>query len=563
MLGAKDPLMHKLVPKLVRLMGDVYPELVRAEALITETLKGEETRFKALLERGLKLLDDEEGKLAAGAVLSGEVAFKLYDTYGFPLDLTQDVLRGHNRTVDVAGFNAAMERQKAEARKASFSSGEVATQKVWFELKEEFGPTEFLGYETLLAEGQVLALLQNGQRVNEASAGEVSVLVNQTPFYAESGGQVGDIGTITSAKAALAVTDVQKMLGLHVHQATLVQGSLKVGDYVKLSVEPKNRAAIRNNHSATHLLHAALRLTLGDHVTQKGSLVSATRLRFDISHPKAIDTAEAAKVEDLVNERIRMNSAVECRIMSQKEAMDYGAMALFGEKYGDEVRVLAMGGVDEGSNKPWSLELCGGTHVTRTGDIGLFKIVSESAVSAGVRRVEAVTGAGALVLLRDLQENVAKTSQALGAPPEAVPERLAQLLTERKAMEREIADLRRKLAMGGAGSGSVVPSNVKTLNGIKLDARVVDLPARDLRPMADELKKQIGSGVVALISTSEGKLSVVVSVTDDLKDRKSALAIIQAAGLKGGGRADMAQAGGGDVAEAEGVMKSIETSVAA
>jgi alanyl-tRNA synthetase len=568
-LGAKEPLMHKLVPTLVRLMGDQYGELIRAEALIIETLRSEELRFKSLLERGLKLLDEETGKLAKGAPLPGDVAFKLYDTFGFPLDLTQDVLRGQDRSVDVAGFDAAMAKQKAEARKAWAGSGEAATGKLWFDLKEELGATEFLGYETLTAEAAVTSIIKGDQRLKSASAadGEVIVLVNQTPFYGESGGQVGDTGEIIAGTTKLAVRDCLKQLGLFLHFATVTSGSLKVGDAVVLNVNEQRRNAIRSNHSATHLLHEALRQKLGEHVTQKGSLVNDDRLRFDISHPKAISAEEMAEIERLVNERVRLNTQVETRIMTPDEAMKAGAMALFGEKYGDEVRVLTMGGTKEGG-KAWSMELCGGTHVSRTGDIGLFKVVGESAVSSGVRRVEALTGAGALAYFRELQNVAANTAQALGTPVAELPSRVSALMDERRQLEKEVADLRRKLAMAGGG-GNTPSATVKEFKpGIKLDIRKVDLPARDLKPMADDLKKQIGSGIIALVSSAEGKVSIVSAVTPDLVSQYNAVNIVnvgaQACGGKGGGgRPDMAQAGGPDVGKVDAVVLAIQTSVGA
>ena len=564
-LGAKDPLMHKLVPNLVRLMGDQYPELVRAEALITETLKSEETRFKSLLDRGLKLLDEETAKLAAGAPLPGDVAFKLYDTFGFPLDLTEDVLRTQGRAVDGAGFDAAMAKQKAEARKAWAGSGEAATGKLWFDLKDKLGASEFLGYETLTAEGQVLALVKGEAVLASASPadGEIILLTNQTPFYGESGGQVGDHGVITTASGAeFVVRDTQKQLGLHLHIGTLSKGALKTDDAVFLKVDEARRNAIRGNHSATHLLHEALRQQLGEHVTQKGSLVNDERLRFDVSHPKALTADEIAAVEELVNARVRINAPVETRIMTSDEAIKAGAMALFGEKYGDEVRVLTMGGTKEGG-KAWSMELCGGTHVSRTGDIGLFKIVADSAVSSGVRRVEAVTGVGALAYFRQLEQVVSHTAQTLGSPIAEVTGRVAQLASEKKQLEKEVADLRRKLAMAGGGTGGAVQAPAaREVAGVKLDARVLDLPARDLKPMADELKKQLGSGVVALISTAEGKASIVVAVTPDLAGKLNAVELVKAAaevcgGKGGGGRPDMAQAGGPDGEKAPAAVEAI------
>ncbi len=564
-LGAKEPLMHKLVPTLVRLMGDQYPELVRAEALIIETLRSEETRFKSLLERGLKLLDEETAKLKSGQPLPGDVAFKLYDTFGFPLDLTQDVLRSQDRAVDTAGFDAAMAKQRAEARKAWAGSGEAATGKLWFELKDELGATEFLGYDTLTAEAQVVAIVKGDTKLTSASAadGEVMLLTNQTPFYGESGGQVGDTGLIKAVTGSLTVRDTQKQLGLHIHIGTPT-GTVKVGDAVELKVNEQRRNAIRANHSATHLLHEALRQKLGEHVTQKGSLVNDERLRFDISHPKALSADEMAAIEQLVNERVRLNTQVETRIMTSDEAIKAGAMALFGEKYGDEVRVLTMGGTKDGG-KAWSMELCGGTHVNRTGDIGLFKIVADSAVSSGVRRIEAFTGPGALAYFSELQKLATGTAQALGTPVAEVPGRVAALMDERKQLEKEVADLRRKLALAGGGGQAAAPAT-RDIGGVRLDARVLDLPARDLKPMADELKKQIGSGVVALISTAEGKASIVVAVTADLTGKLNAVDLVNAGaqacgGKGGGGRPDMAQAGGPEASKANAAVSAIENAL--
>ena len=567
-LGAREPMMYKLVPALITVMGSHYGEIVRAQALIEETLKSEETRFKSTLDRGLKLLEDEVSKLPASAALPGEVAFKLYDTYGFPLDLTQDVLRSQNRTVDEAGFNAAMAKQKAEARKSWAGSGDTAgTTKLWFDLRDEVGTTEFLGYDTLKAEGVVQAIIKGDQRLTEAdhSTGEVIVVTNQTPFYGEGGGQVGDSGVLMAIGGGLGrVRDTHKQLGVFQHIVSIDKGSLKVGEAVQLEVNEERRNAIRANHSATHLLHEALRQVLGEHVNQKGSQVSDTALRFDISHPKALTADEIAAVEAKVNQRILLNSAVETRLMTPDEAVKVGAMALFGEKYGDEVRVLSMGGTKDG-NKPWSLELCGGTHASRTGDIGLFKLVGESAVSAGVRRIEGVTGTGALAYVHDLAAMAGAVSQTLAVPAAEVPSRLAQIMEERRAMEKEIADLRRKVALGGNGPAA---AKLEEISGVKLDARVVDLPAKDLKPLADELKKQIGSGVIALISTAEGKVSIVASVTPDLVARFDARTIVNAAsaacgGKGGGGRPDMAQAGGPDVEKVDAALGAIRSNMQA
>jgi alanyl-tRNA synthetase len=568
-IGCKEPLMHRLVPTLVQLMGPHYPELVRAQPLITETLKLEETRFKQTLERGLRLLDEETAGIPEGGSLAGDVAFKLYDTFGFPVDLTQDVLRGRNRTVDIDGFNEAMNRQKAEARKAWSGSGEAATETLWFELRDELGATEFFGYDTEVAEGKVLALIVDGKRVDEAPAGaDVQVIVNQTPFYGESGGQVGDSGVMfTPEGTEVPVIDTQKKLGaLWVHISKVAKGTLKVGDVVELRVDTARRSAIRANHSATHLLHEALRRRLGEHVTQKGSLVAPERLRFDISQPVGLTAEDIAVVEREVNDRVLGNSDVVTRLMSPQEAVELGAMALFGEKYGDEVRVVSMGGRDPDANKEFSIELCGGTHVRRTGDIGLFKIVGEGAVAAGVRRIEALTGYGAAAYLNEQEHLLHQTAAALKATPSEVPARVASLVEERRRLEREIADLRRQIAMGG-GSGSA-GGGEKEVAGVKFAARVIDgMPAKDLKPMADEMKKQVGSGVIALIAVNDGKASLVVAVTDDLTGRFSAVDLVKAGaaavgGKGGGGRPDMAQAGGPDGANANDALAAIEQAMA-
>ena len=569
-LGAKDPVMHRLVPTLVREMGTHYSELQRAQPLITETLRTEETRFKALLDRGLKLLAEEEDRLGPDDPLPGQVAFTLYDTFGFPLDLTQDVLRAKKRTVDTAGFDAAMDEQRRKARAAWAGSGEAATEKVWFELKEEVGATEFLGYDTEVAEGQVTALLDAaGERVRQAEAGQkVTVIVNQTPFYGESGGQVGDSGVMfTPDGTEVAVADTAKKLGVvWAHSATVTKGTLAVGDVVEMRVDGRRRGDIRANHSATHLLHEALRRRLGEHVAQKGSLVAPDRLRFDISQPNPLSHDDVRQVEEEVNRRILSNTDVVTRLMTPDEAIAMGAMALFGEKYGDEVRVVSMGGSDPGANKEFSVELCGGTHVRRTGDIGLFKIVGEGAVSAGVRRIEALTGRGAFAYLEEQEDRLREAAAALKVPPAEVPAKVASLVEERRRLERELADLKRQVALGGGGGAA--PAAAKEVAGVKYIGRVVaDLPAKDLKPFADELKKQVGSGVVAVIATAEGKASIVVGVTDDLTGRLSAVDLVKVGagvlgGKGGGGRPDMAQAGGTEVAKADDALAAIEAAIA-
>ncbi|WP_337996026.1 alanine--tRNA ligase [Oleispirillum naphthae] len=562
MMGCREPLLYKLVHALVAKMGGAYPELARAEALITEILKLEESRFKQLLERGLRLLDDETADLAAGGVLGGEVAFRLYDTYGFPLDLTQDALRTRGMTVDEAGFNAAMAKQRADARKAWAGSGEAATETVWFDLKERIGATEFLGYDTESAEGTVAALVVDGRPVQTAQPGAVALLLNQTPFYGESGGQMGDAGEITFVNGArLSVTDTQKKVGaLHVHMGVLEGGPVSVGDAARCEVDHERRAAVRAHHSATHLLHAALRHRLGDHVTQKGSLVAPDRLRFDISHPKPLTHEDRAAVEAEINDRIRANLPSTTRLMDPESAIEAGAMALFGEKYGEEVRVVSMG---EGEGT-YSVELCGGTHVKRTGDIGLFKIVAESAVAAGVRRIEAVVGAAAEHYVAEHDAILAQAAETLKAPVTELPDRLHQLLEDRKRLERELSDTRKKLAMGGTAA-----AGPKQVAGVAFAGKVLeDVPAKDLKGMTDEIKAQIGSGVVALISVVEGKASLVVGVTADAVERFNAVDLVRAGsvalgGKGGGGRPDMAQAGGPDGSKAAAALAAIEAAMAA
>ncbi|WP_144185970.1 alanine--tRNA ligase [Elioraea rosea] len=569
LMGATEPVLYRLVPALIRQMGVAYPELGRAEALITETLRTEETRFRAMLERGLSLLAEETGKLGAGVPLPGPVAFKLYDTFGFPLDLTQDALKAEKRGVDVAGFETAMEEQRARARAAWAGSGEAATEAVWFDLREKAGATEFLGYTAEAAEGEVRAIVVNGAPVAEARGGdEVAIILNQTPFYGESGGQVGDAGTISTGDGlVIAIRDTQKKLGdLFVHLGTVEQGVVKLGDAVITTVDGARRSAIRAHHSATHLLHEALRRRLGGHVAQKGSLVAPERLRFDVSHPKPMEPADIAWVEAEVNARVRENAPVVTRLMTPDEAVKQGAMALFGEKYGDEVRVVSMGADPDATERAglYSVELCGGTHVRATGDIGLFKIIGEGAVSAGVRRVEAVTGATALAYIGETEKNLALAAAALKAPPAEVPARIEALVEERRRLEREVSELRKKLATGGAGAAPAF----EEVSGVKFAGRVVEVPARDLKSLADEIRKGMGSGVVALVSPMDGKASIVVSVSPDLTARFSAVTLVQAAsaavgGKGGGGRADMAQAGGPDAAKAEDALAAVRGALAA
>jgi alanyl-tRNA synthetase len=563
-LGVKEPMIWRLVPTLSAVMGQAFPELSRAEALITETLKLEEGRFAQTLDRGLKLLEEETDKLAEGAVLAGEVAFKLYDTYGFPLDLTRDILRGQGRGLDQAGFDAAMAHQRETARKAWAGSGEAATEALWFELREKFGATEFLGYDTESAEAQVLAIVSEGELVEMAQAGaEVQIVTNQTPFYGEAGGQIGDTGLLfTGAGAEIEVTDTQKKLGdFIVHSGKVTHDGIKVGGAVELRVDGARRTGLRAHHSATHLMHEALRRRLGAHVTQKGSLVAPDRLRFDFSHPKALTREDIHAIEAEVNERIRLNAPVETHFMSPEEAIAAGALALFGEKYGEEVRVVSMGGAEAShGGRVFSTELCGGTHVRRSGDIGFFKIVAESALASGVRRIEALAGAAALEYVERQEAALAAAAAALKTAPAGVPERVGALLEERRRLERELAELRRKLA---TGAGAAARPEAREIGGIPFTARVLeDLPPKDLKPMADELKKQVGSGVVTLVSVTDGKASLVVGVTDDLTARVSAVDLARAGsaalgGKGGGGRPDMAQAGGPNVGAAQAAVAAI------
>ncbi|HUO97810.1 MAG TPA: alanine--tRNA ligase, partial [Rhizomicrobium sp.] len=566
LIGSRDPLMHRLVPALTAEMGEAYPELTRAQPLITETLKLEETRFRETLARGLKLLDDATGTMAKGDTLPGEVAFKLYDTYGFPLDLTQDSLRSRGIAVDTQGFAAAMERQRAEARKAWAGSGESATDAQWFALLDELGKTEFLGYDTEEAEGTVTAILKDGARVASAKAGDtVRVLTNQTPFYGESGGQVGDTGMLKSARAEGRVIDTEKKLGaLVVHVVEIAKGDLAVGDAVDLGVDTEQRRATRASHSATHLLHAALKRVLGPHVAQKGSLVAPDRLRFDFSHPKAMTPDELARVEDLVNVVVRQNSDVSTRLMPTDKAIEMGAEALFGEKYGEEVRVLTMGSDVGGGNggKPYSIELCGGTHVRRLGDIGLFTILSESAVASGVRRIEALTSEGARRYLAHQADLARGAAAELKANPEELPVRVAQLAEERRRLERELADAKRALALAGPAQSN--GGEAKAINGINAVLRVVEgVSPKDLKGLADEAKARIGSGIVAFAAVADGRASLVVGVTDDLTKKFSAVDLVRLGaealgGKGGGGRPDMAQAGGPDGTRAADALKAIE-----
>ena len=552
LLGAKEPLMHKLVPALVREMGQAFPDLARGERLITETLLLEETRFRKTLERGLKLLDETSEGLVAGDVFDGETAFKLYDTYGFPLDLTEDALKARDITVDGNGFNEAMERQRQEARKNWKGSGDAADDKVWFDLIERLGATDFLGYGQESGEGEVLALLKNGKEVKKLKKGdEGAIVLNQTPFYGESGGQVGDQGTISFGDGfVFRVIDTQKKLGgLFVHSGVVEQGAIERGAAVALEVDGARRAAIRANHSATHLLHEALRQVLGDHVAQKGSLVDGGRLRFDFSHNKPMGLDEIEQVEAMANEIILQNGPVETRLMAVDEAIDAGAMALFGEKYGDEVRVVSMGTALSGpkAGDVYSMELCGGTHVAHTGDIGLVHVVNEGAVASGVRRIEAFTGAAARAHLNQQALLVKELAGSLKVAPGQLVERVEGLVQERRQLTAQVSDLKKQMAMGGSsGAGD----EIEEIGGVAFLGKVIDdLPAKELRALVDEGKKSVQSGVVVIVGTFDGKAGISVGVTDDLIDRFSAVDLVRVGsaalgGKGGGGRPDMAQAGG-------------------
>ncbi|MTH34148.1 alanine--tRNA ligase [Paracoccus limosus] len=565
MLGAKDPVMFKLVPALVRQMGAAYPELGRAQALIEETLKLEETRFKQTLDRGLRLLDDELSHLPEGANLPGEAAFKLYDTYGFPLDLTQDALREKGRAVDTAGFDSAMAEQKAKARAAWAGSGETKDAAIWFDIAEQHGATEFLGYDTEISEGQILTLVQDGAAVEQAAEGQqVQIVVNQTPFYGESGGQVGDTGLIKTETGAARVTDTKKANGVFIHVAEVTLGTISRGQGAQLSVDHDRRSAIRANHSATHLLHEALRRALGDHVAQRGSLNAPDRLRFDFSHGKALSAEEIAQVEAEVNDFIRQNTAVDTRIMTPDDARALGAQALFGEKYGDEVRVVSMGtlpGSGKGNEgETYSLELCGGTHVGRTGDIGMFALTAETASAAGIRRIEALTGQAAMQALRRTDAELSEIAGILKAQSGDVVNKVRALAEERKALANEVAQLKRQLAMGGGADDAS-----KEINGIKLIARKVDgVSGKELGPLVDEMKAKLGSGAVVVLAEADGKATVAAGVTADLTARVSAVELVQAAtaalgGKGGGGRPDRAQGGAPSLDAADSAIAAVET----
>ncbi len=564
-LGAKEPLMHRLVPSLVTEMGAAYPELFRAQPLIEATLQQEETRFRQTLDKGLKLLDEATADMTEGT-LAGDVAFKLYDTYGFPYDLTEDALRERGLAVDREGFDTAMAEQKRAARAAWKGSGAKASDDIWFDIVEQSGGTEFLGYASDTGEGEVVALVKDGARVDHATTGDtVSIVVNQTPFYGESGGQVGDAGHISTDTGLRAtVTETSKQLGrVFVHHAMVESGGIKVGDTVKLQIDVARRAQIRANHSATHLLHEALRERLGKHVAQKGSLVAPDRLRFDFSQPVAMTPADIAQVEADVNAQVRGNGAVTTLLMTPDDAIAMGAMALFGEKYGDEVRVVSMGSTDEGT---YSIELCGGTHVTALGDIGLFKVVGEGAVSSGVRRVEALTGEAARAYLTGRDDRLREAAAALKSTPDEVPARVAALIEDRRRLERELADTKKALALGGGSGGEA--AGPEEVGGVAFIGQVLsDFEAKGLRGAVDEAKQRLGSGIAMLVAINDGRASVAVGVTADLVASHNAVDLLKIAvtalgGQGGGGRPDMAQGGGPDGDKAADAVAAVRAKLA-
>ena len=562
LLGVKDPMIYKLLPVLQKEMGDAYPELYARENLIRETIQIEEERFGRTLDKGMKLLDEEISHLGRGDKLKGDVAFKLYDTYGFPLDLTQDALKAKNLEVDIDGFNECMEKQKAEARKNWAGSGDEGVEKVWYSVKDKCGATEFLGYNTLKTDGEIKALVQNNAEVSEVTEGKFELVANQTSFYGERGGQIGDTGTISSKDFEAEVIDTKhKLDSLTVHVCELKKGTVKTGMFANFAVNEENRKKICANHSVTHLAHKALRMVLGDHVTQKGSSVGPDGMRFDISHPKQITNEQIRQVEDIVNEQIRNNLSVNTVIMNKDEAVKLGAMALFDEKYGDDVRVVSMG--DE--KQPFSRELCGGTHVSSTGNIGYFHILSESAVAAGVRRLECVTGIGADTYVRQTEDKLHEAAAILKTSVADLENRLTSLLEERKKMEAEIFNLKKSLASGKSGSAD----ETETINGIKFIGKLVpDAHPKELKAFVDEISQNLGSGVVVLCSDKDGKASVVVGVTKDLTDKYNAVDLVRTAagvvgGQGGGGRPDMAQAGGSDTSKINEAIAKIREILAA
>ena len=558
MLGIHEPMMYKLLPSLQREMGEAYPELYRHEALIRETIKAEETRFGRTLSKGLKLLDDETSSLKSGDVLNGATAFRLYDTYGFPLDLTEDALKAKNITVDCKGFDDAMAKQKAEARKNWAGSGDSGVEKIWFDLQEKLGTTEFLGYTTTKADGQITALVQNGQEVQSINGGEFYLLANQSPFYGECGGQVGDIGQIIGQNFVIEVTDTKKKLdGVIVHICKMISGEVKTGQTASFEVNNIIRNRIRANHSVTHLLHKAMRTILGEHIAQKGSLVGPDRMRFDVSHPQQITAEQLQQIEDMVNESIRKNYHVNTVIMNKDEAVNCGAMALFGEKYGDEVRVVRM----ERDGEIYSQELCGGTHVSDTGDIGYFNIVSESAVAAGVRRVECVTGYGAEKFVQGIEDKLHHISAMLKTNPNDLEARIQNLMDEKKKLEADIFNLKKTFVSHKSADNQ---DKIGTVNGIKFIGRIIpNIHPKELKAFIDEINQTIGSGIVVLGSNKDDKASLVVGVTKDLTDKYSAVEMVRAAaaivgGNGGGGRPDMAQAGGPDASKLEEAIAAVK-----
>lgn len=565
MLGAREPLMHKLVPALIAEMGKAYPELGRAKVAIEAAIEQEEARFQRTLGNGLSLLDKAVSELAPGAALPGEVAFRLSDTYGFPLDLTQDILRGRGLEVDVAGFETALDAQRETSRAGGFSSGDQATDEIWFSVRDDKGATKFTGYSGTSGEGKLIAIATGGALAETLAAGPAELVFDTTPFYAESGGQAGDHGEIVfEGGARFIVRDVQKRAGdLHVHIGELVSGSVKTGAKAQMTVNAARRKAIMANHSATHLMHAALRKVLGQHVTQKGSLVEADRLRFDFSHGAPVSAAQLEAIEDEVNAQIRANIETGIKVTTPEKAIEAGALALFGEKYGDEVRVLSMGEPGE-SDRPYSVELCGGTHVSRSGDIAVFTILSESGVSAGIRRIEAATGAEALTYLKGRAQIAADVAESLKVPLKDLPRRVASLTEERRNLERELSEAKRKLAMGGGGGA---PAGPEVINGVNLIARVAEgVGGKELRALVDEAKSKIGSGVVVFVGVDGGKAGVAVGVTKDLTETFSAVELVKVAaaaigGQGGGGRPDMAQAGGPDADKANDALEAVRAAL--
>ena len=557
LLGVKEPMMYKLLPVLQKEMGDAYPELYRFEKLISETIHMEEKRFGKTLDKGMRLLDEETSNLNSGDTLNGETAFKLYDTYGFPLDLTQDALKPRGIEVDTEGFDKAMAKQKEEARKNWAGSGDAGTEKIWFEVKENLGGTEFLGYTTTKNDGVVKALVQNGNTVDTVNGGEFYLVANQTPFYGEKGGQVGDIGLVSGANFKAEIYDTKcKLDNVHVHCCKMIEGEVKVGEIANFEVDAANRKNICANHSVTHLVHKALREILGDHVTQKGSLVAGDRMRFDISHPKQITHEELKLAEEMVNKAIRENYKVNTILMSQEEAVESGAMALFGEKYGEEVRVVSM----EKDGEVYSRELCGGTHVCNTGDIGYFNIIGESAVAAGVRRIECVTGRGAEDYVEDVEGRLHSVCDLLKTNVNDLEARINNLLADKKKLELEVFNLKKTLASGGTSA----KDEAEVVNGVKFVGKVIsDVHPKELKAFIDEMSQNIGSGVMVLATDKDGKASIVVGVTKDLTNKYNAVDLVRIAsatvgGQGGGGRPDMAQAGGPDASKLQDAFNEVK-----